>query len=259
MHHNDNHGNWLALTSAGVRQAKADMVPSMSTRNQLDGAPFLPTGERRNLLHVIYQQANSQTTTESDVLNKLPIPLNFSFDGISRSTHLIENTSPQRYLELSTAKGNHLLTGKQSQSWFESSPEDSSTTASPNSHRPKRETFQLDNHSRMVIMMPRDTHRMMILNDTKIIAKALPNDSNPSCKCTTPLPFLSNTWSTLLFICHVWSCTSCVLDEIKLIGINVFIKFANSCPEGSLVRQILYLLACVCLPQVLEHCVSESL
>lgn len=258
MHHNHNHGNWLALTSVGVRQAKEDMVPSMSTRNQLDGAPFLRPGERRNLLHVIYQQANSRTTTESDVLNKLPIPLNFSFDGISRSTHLIENTSPHRYLELSQATGNHLLTGKQSQSWFESSPEDSSTTASPNSHRPKRETFQLDNHSRVVIMMPRDTHRMMILNDTKIIAKALPNDSNPSCKCTTPLSFFQIPGPHCYFFA-VWSCTSCVLDEIKLIGINVFLKFANSCPEGSLVRQILYLLACVCLPQVLEHCVSEYL
>lgn len=117
MHYNFNHGNWLALTSTGVRQAKSAMVQRMSTPTtstissstttspSQSSASHRPKGERTSLQNVIYEEVDRRrTVSPSDAAaggqagDKLPITQErHQFDGISRSSYLINGRpSPQQ-------------------------------------------------------------------------------------------------------------------------------------------------------------------
>lgn len=117
MHYNFNHGNWLALTSTGVRQAKSAMVQMMSTPTTSTissrtrttpsqrSAPHRPKAERKSLEHVIYEEVDRRrTVSPSDgtaarpAAEKLPITQErHPLDGRSRLSYLIASRSlPQQ-------------------------------------------------------------------------------------------------------------------------------------------------------------------
>ena len=125
MHYNFNHGNWLALTSTGVRQAKSTMFQRMSTptpsttttttttsakirttTTSQSSAPHRPQGERISLQHVIYEQVDRRRTVSASdgggsgggvghAADKLPITQEkHLLDGKSRSGYLIASKPP---------------------------------------------------------------------------------------------------------------------------------------------------------------------
>ena len=182
MHHNNlNHGSWLALTSAGVRQAKSDMAQTMSTTSQ-SNAPRLPTGESSNLLHVIFEEVKCRRAVPTDssghVLHNLPITQDaFPLDGNSRSNHPMESRPPRRHfapisrVNENTFTAAAALSDKHSQLWAESesSPVDVSPATSLYSHRPKRHTnhqaLPMDDHARLVTLQVRLNSRTLFLEN----------------------------------------------------------------------------------------------
>ena len=177
MHHNNsNHGNWLALTSSGVRQAKSDMVHTMSTTSQLSGARQQAAG-RKNLLHVIYELVDHRLAVKSDsghTLDKLPITQGtFPFDGKSRSNGLIEDKPLLHQSSLPPGQASTLVVNSlstlSSQSDSKSSPVNVSTAASRNSHRQKRNIHMLDNIPRMVKLQNHYKDRSMVLRSNGVL------------------------------------------------------------------------------------------
>lgn len=107
MHYNFNHGNWLALTSTGVRQAKSAMVQRMSTPTtstisstrttpSQSSAPR-PKGERKSVQHVIYEEVDRRRTVSASeaaaggqAADNLPMTQErHPLDGRSRSSYLM--------------------------------------------------------------------------------------------------------------------------------------------------------------------------